>query len=164
MAFDGFIKIEGIPGESMDDQHKDWIEVTHFDHALEQPASATASSVGGATAERINHKPFVIEHLIDKASPKIYEACCKGTHIKEINFELCRAGGDKVKYFEIKLTQALITKVEPKGTANDEGFPSERVYFTYGKIEWKYVQQKREDGTGGGTIAAGWDLTTNKVA
>jgi len=164
MAFDGFLKIDGIPGESTDNQHKDWIEVTFFDHALEQPASATASSSGGATAERVNHKPFVIEHLIDKSSPKIYEACCKGTHIKEIVFELCRAGGDKVKYFEVKLEQALVTKVEPTGTANDEGFPSERVSFTYGKINWTYTQQTRADGTGSGSVDAGWDLTKNDVA
>ncbi|WP_353327541.1 type VI secretion system tube protein Hcp, partial [Chitiniphilus shinanonensis] len=27
MAFDAFIKIDGIPGESTDDKHKDWIEI-----------------------------------------------------------------------------------------------------------------------------------------
>lgn len=26
MSFDGFIKIEGIEGESSDDQHKGWIQ------------------------------------------------------------------------------------------------------------------------------------------
>jgi type VI protein secretion system component Hcp len=26
-AFDSFLKIEGTPGESTDDKHKDWIEV-----------------------------------------------------------------------------------------------------------------------------------------
>ena len=30
MAFDGFIKIDGIPGESTDDKHKDWIEILSF--------------------------------------------------------------------------------------------------------------------------------------
>ena len=25
MAFDAFLKIDGIPGESTDDKHKDWI-------------------------------------------------------------------------------------------------------------------------------------------
>lgn len=55
MAFDTFIKIDGIPGESSDDKHKDWIEVVSYDHQIEQPASSTASSVGGATAERVNH-------------------------------------------------------------------------------------------------------------
>ena len=30
MAFDAFIKLDGIPGESSDDKHKDWIEILSF--------------------------------------------------------------------------------------------------------------------------------------
>jgi len=163
MAFDVFVKIDGIPGESLDDQHQEWIEVLRFEHALEQPASATASSSGGATAERVNHKPYVFVHQIDKASPKLAEACCKGTHIKEVIFEFFRAGGDKTKYYEVKLEQVLVSKVEPTGAAEAEGFPSERVSLSYGKIVWNYIQQKRSDGTGGGNVETGWDLTANKT-
>lgn len=163
MAFDAFLKIDGIPGESTDDKHKDWIEITHFNQSMEQPASATASSVGGATAERVNFDTFDIQHLMDKASPKIYEACCTGKHIKDVTIELCRAGGDKMKYLEVKLEQVIISKVACGGTAG-EGFPSETVCFSYGKIKWTYTQQKRADGTGGGNVNAGWDLTANKVA
>lgn len=94
MAFDAFLKIDGIPGESTDDKHKDWIEILSFAHGLEQPAQSTASSAGGATAERVNHAPYEITHFLDKASPKIYEACCTGKHIKDVTIELCRAGGD----------------------------------------------------------------------
>lgn len=165
MAFDAFLKIDGIPGESTDDKHKEWIEITSYSHELDQPASPTASSVGGATAERVNHSPFVIQHLLDKASPKIAEACCTGKHIKEVTLELCRAGGDKVKYLEVKLEQVLISSVKVVGTTQgDTGFPEEQVSFSYGKIKWTYTQQKREDGSGGGNVSSGWDLTANKTA
>lgn len=163
MAFDAFLKIDGIPGESTDDKHADWVELVSFSHSIDQPASATASSAGGATAERVNHGTFDFVHLLDKASPKLYEACCTGKHIKEATIELCRAGGDKVKYMEIKLEQVLISKVAPSGAAG-EGFPSEKVSLSYGKIKWTYTQQKRADGAGGGNVSAGWDLTTNKIA
>lgn len=161
MTFDAFLRIDGIPGESKDSKHTDWIEVTSFSHKMEQPASSTASSSGGATAERVNHGLFHIVHAIDKASPKLYEYCCTGKHIKEITIELCRSGGDKVKYVEIRMTQVIISMVQMAG--GDE-FPGEIVSFSYGKIHWDYVQQRREDGTGGGHIAAGWDLTRNAVA
>lgn len=165
MAFDAFIRIDGIPGESTDDKHKDWIEVISFKHKLKQPASVTASSNGGATAERVNHSTFDIVHLLDKASPKIYDACCTGKHIKEITIELCRAGGDKVKYMEIKMEQVLISEVVPSGSCNESeaGFPSEAVSFSYGKIKWTYTQQKRADGLGGGNVNSGWDLMANKA-
>ena len=163
MAFDAFLKIDGIPGESSDDKHKDWIEIVSFSHSMEQPASATASNAGGATAERVNHGTFNITHLLDKASPKLYDAVCTGKHIKEVTLELCRAGGDKMKYMEVKLEQVLISRVAPYGAAGD-GFPSETLSLSYGKIKWTYTQQKRADGAGGGNVSAGWDLTTNKVA
>ena len=108
MAFDAFLKIDGIPGESSDDKHKDWIEIVSFTHSMEQPASATASNAGGATAERVNHGTFNITHLLDKASPKLYDAVCTGKHIKEVILELCRAGGDKMKYMEVRLEQVLV--------------------------------------------------------
>ena len=164
MAFDTFIKIDGIPGESTDDKHKDWIEIVSFDHRIEQPASSTASSVGGATAERVNHGTFNVVHQLDKATPKLLEACCTGKHIKDVTIELCRAGGDKVKYMEIKLEQVLISSVVENGSSSgDSGFPSEAVAFSYGKIKWTYTQQKRSDGSAGGNVSAGWDLTANKT-
>jgi type VI secretion system secreted protein Hcp len=64
---------------------------------------------------------------------------------------------------DIKMEQVLIAKVVPAGTANDAGFPSEKVSFSYGKIKWTYTQQKRSDGIGGGNVSAGWDLTANKT-
>ena len=163
MAFDAFIKIDGIPGESSDAKHAEWVEIVSFSHSMDQPASATASSAGGATAERVNHSTFNFTHLLDKASPKLYEACCTGKHIKEVTLELCRSGGDKVKYMEIKLEQVLISSIAPTGSA-DTDFPREAVKLSYGKIKWTYTQQKRADGAGGGNVSAGWDLTTNKVA
>ena len=118
---------------------------------------------GSATAERVNHGTFNITHLLDKASPKIYDAVCTGKHIKDVTLELCRAGGDKMKYMEIKLEQVLISSVGSTGSAGGD-FPSEGVSFSYGKITLTYTQQKRADGGGGGNVSAGWDLTTNKDA
>jgi len=164
MAFDSFIKIDGIPGESSYDKHKEWIELISYDHHIEQPASSTASSVGGATAERVNHGAFNFIHQLDKATPKLLEACCTGKHIKEVTIEFCRAGGDKVKYMEIKLEQVLISAVTENGSSTGEsGFPSETVSLSYGKIKWTYTQQKRQDGSAGGNVSAGWDLTANKT-
>ena len=36
---------------------------------------------------------------------KLLEACAKGQHIKDVTIELCRAGGDKLPYLEIKMEQ-----------------------------------------------------------
>jgi len=164
MAFDTFMKVDGIPGESTDDKHKDWIEILSFNQGVTQPASATASSVGGATAERCNHSDFVVVKNLDKSSPKLFEACCSGKHLKEVTIEMCRAGGDKVKYMEIKMEEVLVSGFHPNGASQGEGpFPTETVSFNFGRIKHTYTQQKRADGSGGGNVTGGWDLTANKA-
>jgi type VI secretion system secreted protein Hcp len=164
MAFDAFLKIEGIPGESTDDKHKDWIEILSYEFSMDQPASATDSSAGGGTTERVNIEDFTIVKHLDKASPKLYEFCCNGKHVKEVIFEVCRAGGDKVKYLEVKMENVVISKAKSGGhSEGHDGFPTEYVHFNFAKVKWTYTQQKRADGCGGGNVAGGWDLTANKV-
>ena len=60
MAFDAFIKIDGVPGESTDDKHKDWIEILSYNLGMDQPSSATDSSAGGGTTERVNIEDFKV--------------------------------------------------------------------------------------------------------
>lgn len=164
MAFDAYLKIDGIPGESTDANHKDWFEILSFSHMLSQRPSGSASAKGGASAERCDHHPFTIVKYLDKATPKLAEACCEGRHLKEVLLTLNRAGGsEKVEYMRFKLSEAMITSVRPGGTANGaESQPLEEISFNYGKIEWTYTQQKRGDGTGGGKVASGWSVTENK--
>ncbi len=164
MAFDAFIKFDGIPGESTDDKHKDWIEILSFNFGIHQPAHATASSAGGATSERVNIQDLSVVKHVDKASPKLYEQSCSGKHIKDVTLELCRAGGDKLKYLEVKMENVVISLAKSGGMAEaEDGFPTEHVHFNFAKVKWTYTQPKRADGTGGGNVAGGWDLTANKV-
>lgn len=161
--FDAYLFVKDIPGESTDDKHKDWIEVLSYSTGITQRPSGSASTAGGATAERADFEDFSIVKALDKASPKLAVACAGGTHIPEVKLELCRAGEQKVKYMEYKLTDCIVSSYKPGGVAKErETLPTEEVSFNYGKIEWTYTQQKRKDGSAGGNVAAGWDLETNK--
>ena len=98
MAFDAYIQIDGIPGEVLDDKHKDWIEVLGYEYGATQATSATASSSGGASSERVALSDFKIRKAVDKASAKLFEHCCTGKHIAKLKLNVNRAGGDKVTY------------------------------------------------------------------
>ena len=158
MAFDEFIKIDGIEGESTDEKHAGWIEVTSYNTGLSQTVSSTASSAGGASAERADFQDFSITKQIDKASPKLAVACADGTHISSIVVELCRSGTDKVKFMEYKMTNCIISGTSITGGGE---FPTENVTIDFGKIEWSYTQQKRKGGGAAGNVASGWDLEKN---
>jgi type VI secretion system secreted protein Hcp len=158
MAFDTFIQIAGIEGESSDDKHQNWIEIISYGSGLAQSVSSTASSVGGASAERADFHDFTFTKQLDTASPKLAIACADGTHIDTIIVELCRAGTDKVKFMEYKMTNCLISSIMTSGGGD---FPTEEVAINFGKIEWSYTQQKRKGGGASGNVAAGWDLQKN---
>ena len=160
--FDAFLKIEGIDGESRDSKHQNEIEVLSYEWQVEQPATATQSSLGGRAAGRANFGKFTITKGVDKASPKLFLGCASGEHYASARLELCEAGGDKQPYVEYKLTDVMITDFKPQGTRGEgEKRPLEVVSFAYAKIETKYTQIS-DKGTPSGTVAAGWDLTKNQ--
>jgi type VI secretion system secreted protein Hcp len=163
MAFDAFLKIDGIPGESADAKHKDWIDVLSYGFGIQQPTSVSAGRSGGTSAARVDFEDFSITKRLDKASPKLALACADGMHMRQVTLELCRAEGDKAKYMEYKLSNCIVSSYHDGGAAHGpDSLPTETVSFNYGKIEWTYTQQKRADGSGGGQVAAGWDLQANK--
>jgi type VI secretion system secreted protein Hcp len=162
MAFDAFLKIKTIPGESTDKKHMDWIEVLWYHHNVNQP-STVRSSGGGGTGERANHGDFRIRKTLDKASPKLEYALNSGEHIAEVILELCRATGDKQKYMEYKLTDVIVSDVDDTGESKaPENLPIEEVAFNYGKIEWTYTATDHKTGKSAGDVKAHWDATANK--
>jgi type VI secretion system secreted protein Hcp len=164
MAFDAFLKISDIPGESTDDKHKDWIEVLSYAHGLSQPAT-TRSTAGAASGERCNHQDFSVVKVLDKASAKLALFCCNGKHIPSVKLELCRATGDKTKYMEYLMTDVIVSSVRPGGSSHGgENLPLEEVSFNYGKIEWTYTETDHGTGKPKGDVKANWDLKANKGA
>jgi type VI secretion system secreted protein Hcp len=162
MAIDVYLQIDGIRGESADSTHKDWIECESVTWAVRQPKSATASTAGGHTAERCEHRDIFISKLSDLASPILLQYCSAGKTIPRARFEFMRADGQgkRVKYFEIELENVLIGAVLPSIASGD--ILSEQVALKYSKVKWKYTQQKVAGGIAGNT-AGGWDLATNRL-
>jgi type VI secretion system secreted protein Hcp len=161
MAFDTYMKIDGIPGEALDEKHKDWIELMSFHQETVQPTSPTDTSAGSGTSARVNMGDLVITKRMDKASPKLWEACCKGTHIPTISIEANRQTGDKVKYLEVKMENVIVSRVNTDATGSNEDVPHEIVSLKFAKIKWTYTQTSRETGKAMGSVMAGWDMMKN---
>jgi len=163
MAFDCFLKVDGVDGECTDDKHQKWIEVLSYSHGVSQPASGSSSSGGGRSAERCDHQDLSVVKTLDKTSPKLALYCCNGTHIPMIKLELCRAGGDKQKYMEYVLNDVIVSSYRPGGVSQGgETLPIEEVAFNYGKVTWNYIETDHKTGRPAGNIETNWDLVANK--
>jgi len=164
MAFDGYLQVEGIPGESTDAVHAGWIEIISFRHEVSQPAGSATSRVGGRTGARVDIQDWVINKVIDKSTPILNLYCCNGRHIPKITVELCEAGGDKHMYYRIIMTDVIVSAVKPAGVANEQVFvrPIEEVSFNFGTIQWEYVAMDHT-GKAGAAIQSGWTLEENQA-
>jgi type VI secretion system secreted protein Hcp len=160
MPADAFLQIEGIPGESTDDKHKDWIEVLSYTHDVSQSGAGSRSSGGAATSGRCNHGDFSIKKSLDKATPTLNSFCSNGAHIEKITLELCRATGDKQPYMIYKLVDSIVSSVKIGGGGG--GIPVESVTFNYGTIYWTYVETDHQTGKKKGEIKKFWNLIHNK--
>ena len=161
--FDAFCRIDMVDGESTDEKHKDWVELLGYRHEITQPLASSPSSPGAPSAGKSQHAPFSIFKALDKASPKLYEYCSSGVHLRQVIVELCNRGRDRTRYLEIRMEDVRIVAVVPTAAARGEGErPTEEIRFIYERIKWTYTAQK-PDGSPGGDIAGGWNLSTNKV-
>ena len=124
--------------------------------------SATSSSVGGHTAERVEHSDMVFVKDLDATSPKLWEASSAGYTFDEVQVDFYRANGEKrIKYLQIKLKHVLISSVTP--SVNEEGVPTESFGLKYAAVEWTYLQQDIS-GNAKGTVVSKWSLSTNTAA
>lgn len=159
MASDIFLKIDGIEGESRDDQHKDEIEVMSFSWGVSQ--AGTLATGGGAGTGKAQFQDLHFTSNMSKASPKLFLACAAGEHIKWATLSGRRAGGDNKQgdYLILKMTDVLISSYQTGGA--NGSVPTDQVGMAYAKIEFTYKPQNAE-GSLGAPVTAGWDLKANK--
>jgi type VI secretion system secreted protein Hcp len=145
LAYVAFLQIDGIPGESTDGGHSGWIDLLSFQWGVGRSASATQPDA----------RDLVITKYIDKASPKLAEACCSGQHIAMVTLSLCPKWNTAQPFLEYKLTDVMISSNKSNISAQLTDRPNEEVSMNYRKIEWTYTMSS------GTTVYNGWDFVTN---
>lgn len=162
MANDAYLQIDGIKGESTDQKHRDWIEVSSVMYAIHQPRAESVSTAGGMTSGRADIFPITFKKLADIASPVLLQTCAAGKTIPKAAFEFLRAdsNGNPITYFRIELENLLIASITPD--SGEGGIITERVQLSYAKIKWNYVKQSIRGGSQGNT-SGGWDCSANRV-
>ena len=158
MAVDMFLKLEGIKGESLDDKHKDEIEVLSWSWGATN--SGTAGRPGGGSPSKVNIQDLSITKRYDKSSPQLFLRCARGQHIATATLSVRKAGRrDQDDYLKITMTDVMVSSYQT-GVASGGDAPADSVSFNFAKVEIRYRPQT-PDGSVAGPVTACWNIRDN---
>ena len=143
-AFDLFVFVEGIPGQSGDERHEDWIEALSFKNDIQYDPVARQVTFGDVG---------MVKEL-DRASVGLSAHAVAGTRIPRVIFDFAYSSTGQL-YLQITLNGARIKKVAASGSAIGEARPTEEVSFTFERITWQYWPAS------GGPVKLTWDVLRN---
>ena len=160
MAVDGFLKLDGIKGESEDDAHKGEIDILDVHFALQQTGSGGHG--GGSGTGKVDFHDISFTKRFDFSSPVLMGKCADGSHIKDGLVTLRKAAGTDNKpldYLKIKMEDIVISAVTPSGLGSGDGM--EHLTLNFAKIVMDYTTQTKTGGKGD-NVSFGWDVKANK--
>ena len=157
-AFDYFLKIDGIQGESTDAKHKDEIEVLSWSWGETQERAPSPS--GGGGTGKVAMTDLHVSASISKASPQLLLACASGKHIKSAVLTGRKAGKAQAEFLTFSLSDVLVSGYQTGGSVAEA--PLDSISLNFSKIEMTYREQTAK-GSLGPAIRVGWDRKTNKA-
>ena len=172
-AHDAFLQIEDIPGESMDQWHKDQIDILSWSFGASVPSGSkplSSGSAGGQSAKRdlksamgrAAEREFRFTMQVNRASPKLFLAYAGGQQINEVTLSVRKAGAGKGQdYLIITLGNVLISSFLTTGNAaKTDDKPIDDITLNFDKIKIEYKQMK-PNGTLGASTKAEYDFIKN---
>ena len=128
--------------------------------AGESPSPAPCIPVGGGGAGKVSVEDINVTKWLDKSSPLLLKACCNGSHIKEMNLVVRKAGEKPLEYLKLKLSDCLISSVSPGGSGGEDRL-TENISVNFGKFQVTYTAQDAK-GAPAGEVPFGYDIKANK--
>src|SRR5690349_6789405 len=116
MAFDAFIKIPGVDGESTRKGFEKQIGILSFSLGASNPSSIGHGGGGGAGKATLSS--FQLMKHTDVTSPVLFQKCCAGEHFDKVVVSLNKAGGKApVNFLVYEFEQVFIDSVQWSGSS-----------------------------------------------
>lgn len=147
---EGFLKFDGIDGESQDRDHKDWSDLVSFSHQI----AKTDANTNRPTLDL----GFAVTKTLDKASPKIQEATLTGKLIPSMTLDLTRnlAEEKRAVYYAYELKNVQITSYSISGSGQGD-VPVESFSLNFEEIKVTYTEHG-PDGSKKGNVEYEWKV------
>jgi len=136
----GYIKFEGIDGESQDQRHDKWSDLISFDELMELPHTATGQARSRLTVDHMR-----VVKVVDAASTQLLQKLDQKTPFPSVKIEVTRSytNGGRKRYLWIELKNVLIVSYHISGncdaTSGDE-IPTEEIAMSFTTFDMSYEQ------------------------
>ncbi len=158
MAFDAFLKVGDIEGESSDRAHKGWIEVQMFAWGVR---AATVSGQSGLASGKPQVQNLHCTMRVSRATPQLALACATGKHIPKAELSLQRPTPDKAVFLAITMEDVLVCSYQIASAASDtEDVPLDSIALSFGKIKFEFTTRKA-DGSPGEKVSGSLDARSS---
>jgi len=160
MAFDTYLKIEGVEGEASAKGMEKQIEIYSFSWGASNPVSVASSGGKGLSAGRVSISSFNIMKKADKASTQLFQACATGKNFTKATVIMRKAGGEggQAPFLQYDFDTIMVESIQWSGSSGGDDTPMESVSFSFGKVSITYTPQNK-DGSKGSPAVGAWDLT-----
>ena len=155
-----FLKIDGVPGDSIDARHKDEINVLSYSQGNTGPFAQG----GGGPAGKTTCGPVKITKYLDRSSPRLMFLASNGQHLPRATISFRRAGSkDGNDYYRVTLDDVVVTDVQQTGDGGSRYAENAReaVSLIGRRIAWDYLVQG-PTGAPLGTAKSFWDCVAGK--
>ncbi|HEX6684894.1 MAG TPA: type VI secretion system tube protein Hcp [Candidatus Limnocylindrales bacterium] len=143
---DYFLKLDGIPGESKDAQHRDEIEIPSW--SLQDTAGC------GPVAS--------FRKLFDRSSPLLFKAATAGAHIPTAVLTGRKAGERPHEFTRFEFKDIVISSFQTGTTATaGDVLPMDSFSINYAQVRMVYIPQNA-DGTAGTPVETCWDAKAKR--
>jgi type VI secretion system secreted protein Hcp len=152
---DYFLEIEGIDGESIDEQHRGEIDVQSWSWGESNSGRPFGSAGSGAGKVSMNDFHFTMR--AGKATPKLMLACAEGKIIPSATLTGRTANGQTFVRWELK--NVIISSYKTAGE-HVSGPPTDEIRIRFTQIFVTSMVQNADGTTS--EVKAGYDLAKNK--
>ncbi|WP_457445927.1 Hcp family type VI secretion system effector [Roseateles sp. P5_E4] len=154
-ANDYFLQIDGIPGESTDKDHKDWIDIESFSWGL------TLVSSGGIGKASFSDLAWT-QH-VDVSTPKWFLAVATGKHVKTVTLDVVKvSAGRNDSFFQMIFSDTLGSSLHISGGGGGSELFASASMTSGDTVKLRYRPQDNKGGFGA-WVEGSFNLKTNSA-
>lgn len=166
MAFDTFLFLEGIDGESTAKIENPPLpskafEILSWSFGASNP-STVGSGRGGLSAGKVSVSTFNVMKKTENASPQLFLNNCTGQHIAKGSIIMRKATGKDGKqqtFLQYDFTEVMVDSIQWSGHSGGDDTPMESISFAFATVSVINYVQDTLKGTMKKGAGASWDLT-----